>query len=836
MRDILFLFQEAALADLHEKIRIAHLSWSERSPQVISFSAPTGAGKTIIMTALFEDILFGNADIAPAPDSVFIWLSDSPELNKQTRDKIESKSDKIKVRDLTTVESSFDAEYFEGGSIYFLNTQKLGTDKLLTTTSGVRQYSIWETLTNTARRIPKKFYVVIDEAHRGTNVSQQASSRAQSIMQKFIIGSPEDGLCQMPLVIGISATPQRFINLVSGNVSSTVHNVNVPPEDVRKSGLLKDRIIFRYPEIQTAADMTVFKAAAENWRMKTEHWQAYSTQQNERLVKPVFVVQVEDGDTNEATHTDLGACIDYLEEALGRKLKPGEAVHTFNDRGTLIERGLEIRQIEASKIEEDSTAIVVFFKMNLSTGWDCPRAETMMSFRRARDFTHVAQLLGRMIRTPLARRIDSDAELNNVNLYLPYFNEDTVKSVIDSLRDSEAIVPGEVGTDKELVTLKRNRTFADVFDAMNKQVTYIVDSTRKTTGLKLYIQLSRALTMDAIDLNAQKAVKNAILAMMSDEINKLKESGGFDEIAKNITGLSLEAMTVDYLVNTAEDSESAQALDVLEKDIDTRFAQAGRQLGEGLHNDYWAKNADRDHLEVKTEIIVLVSCLDVLERLNEFAERKFIDLYEKNKYAISGLPELRKSVYKRLIRTSQKPVAELWRLPSSIDFYVDDNSKTYEKHMYCDEDGTVKVALTYWEDGVLREELENGAVCWLRNLVRKNWSLTIPYEKSGIYTPMYPDLVIVRAVGTGYVFDILEPHDSSRDDNYPKAVGLAKFAEEHWDKYGRIQLIRKKRGLDGKDHFFRLDMCKAQVFSAVRSIKSNEELDKIFDEYAEAEN
>ena len=392
MRDTLFLFQEAALADLHEKIRIAHLSWSERSPQVISFSAPTGAGKTIIMTALFEDILFGNADIAPAPDSVFIWLSDSPELNKQTRDKIESKSDKIKVRDLTTVESSFDAEYFEGGSIYFLNTQKLGTDKLLTTTSGVRQYSIWETLTNTARRIPKKFYVVIDEAHRGTNVSQQASNRAQSIMQKFIIGSPEDGLCQMPLVIGISATPQRFINLVSGNVSSTVHNVNVPPEDVRKSGLLKDRIIFRYPEIQTAADMTVFKAAAENWRMKTEHWQAYSTQQNERLVKPVFVVQVEDGDTNEATHTDLGACIDYLEEALGRKLKPGEAVHTFNDRGTLIERGLEIRQIEASKIEEDSTAIVVFFKMNLSTGWDCPRAETMMSFRRARDFTHVAQL------------------------------------------------------------------------------------------------------------------------------------------------------------------------------------------------------------------------------------------------------------------------------------------------------------------------------------------------------------------------------------------------------------------------------------------------------------
>jgi len=38
--------------------------------------------------------------------------------------------------------------------------------------------------------------------------------------------------------------------------------------------------------------------------------------------------------------------------------------------------------------------MVVFFKMNLSTGWDCPRAETMMSFRNASDYTHIAQLLG----------------------------------------------------------------------------------------------------------------------------------------------------------------------------------------------------------------------------------------------------------------------------------------------------------------------------------------------------------------------------------------------------------------------------------------------------------
>jgi Lhr-like helicases len=62
MRVTLFPFQETALAELHEKINKAHLMWSEKDPQVISFSAPTGSGKTIIMTALFEEILYGGSD------------------------------------------------------------------------------------------------------------------------------------------------------------------------------------------------------------------------------------------------------------------------------------------------------------------------------------------------------------------------------------------------------------------------------------------------------------------------------------------------------------------------------------------------------------------------------------------------------------------------------------------------------------------------------------------------------------------------------------------------------------------------------------------------------
>lgn len=40
------------------------------------------------------------------------------------------------------------------------------------------------------------------------------ASKATTIMQKFIKGSSVDGIPPMPVVIGMSATPQRFNALV----------------------------------------------------------------------------------------------------------------------------------------------------------------------------------------------------------------------------------------------------------------------------------------------------------------------------------------------------------------------------------------------------------------------------------------------------------------------------------------------------------------------------------------------------------------------------------------------------------------------------------------------
>lgn len=169
MKAELFPFQKRALSELRMKSAEAVYRYEHtHSKQVVSFTAPTGAGKTIIMAALIESILFGDEMYPEQPEAIIVWLSDSPQLNEQSKDKIDLKADKIRLGQCVTVQDdSFDQEMFDDGHIYFLNTQKLGKSSNLTKHTDNRQYTIWETLANTARDKSDHLYFIIDEAHRG---------------------------------------------------------------------------------------------------------------------------------------------------------------------------------------------------------------------------------------------------------------------------------------------------------------------------------------------------------------------------------------------------------------------------------------------------------------------------------------------------------------------------------------------------------------------------------------------------------------------------------------------------------------------------------------------
>ena len=161
MKVELFPFQKRATSELRMKVAEALGSYRRtHTPQVISLQAPTGAGKTIIMASFIEDVYLGT-----------------------------------------------DQEMLDDGHIYFLNTQKLSKTANLVHHSDTRQYTIWETLSNTVQEKSDRLYFIIDEAHRG--MQGREAGKATSIMQRFLKGSSDLKLPSMPLVIGISATSAR---------------------------------------------------------------------------------------------------------------------------------------------------------------------------------------------------------------------------------------------------------------------------------------------------------------------------------------------------------------------------------------------------------------------------------------------------------------------------------------------------------------------------------------------------------------------------------------------------------------------------------------------------
>ena len=936
MKVELFPFQKKALAGLRMQSAEALGSYRRtHSPQVVSFTAPTGAGKTIIMASLIESIYFGDDSYPDQQNAIFVWLSDSPQLNEQSKQKIDLKADKIRLDQCVTItEETFDREVLDDGHIYFLNTQKLGKSSNLTKHSDTRQYTIWETLANTAHEKSDRLYLIIDEAHRG--MQGREASRATTIMQKFLKGSTEDKLAPMPVVIGMSATSERFNRLVEGT-SSTIHKVVVTADEVRASGLLKDRIVITYPEESSLnKDMAVLQAAADDWKEKWDHWTQYCREQHYAYVNPIFVVQVLSSTGDRISDTDLNDCLRKIEERTGFHFSKGEVVHTFGQTSASITvNGLNVRYEEPSRIAEDRNIKVVFFKENLSTGWDCPRAETMMFFRHAKDATYIAQLLGRMVRSPMQTRILVDEVLNDVHLYLPYFDADTVKKVVEELQSTEG---GNIPTDivgesleervYETLTIRptRQRTptnhsvpgqmtlfdtppseevpsttsetpttvvsvapttptapvvtttattptptstenvpvavantkqtpvtaeqapvveveeFVDAFDreAVMKFIndygllTYDVRSVRISNYLASLYKMARLLTQTELCKTASKEVVTDIVRMIHDHVDGLKAAGKYDDLADMVQQFKLSTQIFDVFGETVDNYSIHDLFTTTDTDIDRQFRLAETKLGsEGVANEYGRQYFDVDEPNAyKIDVIIFAADDECIKSLHTYAEAKFHNLNDTYRRYIARIDSDRfRRQYDSIVSDGDIVSKHNFRLPETIQVAHEDGGKEYSNHLFVNANtGTAVMKLNGWEEGVIAEEEKNpDFVCWLRNPSRKSWSLCIPYEMDNETKPAYPDFIIVRKDAiSGYVIDILEPHNPEYIDNLGKAKGFAEYARQN-PGVGRIQLIRMAKDISGKNRFKRLDMSMSAVRDNVSRAINNDELDHIFD-------
>jgi len=264
MRFTLLPFQEEAAAAAVEHLRLSmeevNRTGTSGSGQAVTLVAPTGAGKTVMAAAVLETLIWGDCTSPGDDELTVVWLSDLPGVNEQTRRKIARASDRLGDDRLVQVDTSFRADEFFPGRVYFLNTQKLSVSSSLVSDSEERSFTIWEAINRTIERNPSRFLLIIDEAHRGMErPSRVVEAKANSIVQRFIMGSTE--MMRTPIILGISATPKRFDEIVAGT-RRTVRRAEADVGEVRASGLIKEKIVVWRPEHGlTHAESTLLQRA-----------------------------------------------------------------------------------------------------------------------------------------------------------------------------------------------------------------------------------------------------------------------------------------------------------------------------------------------------------------------------------------------------------------------------------------------------------------------------------------------------------------------------------------------------------------------------------------------
>jgi type III restriction enzyme len=785
----------------------------------VSLSAPTGAGKTVIATSVIEQMLFGSEEVEPNPDLTVLWVTDDPSLNQQTRRKMLLASSLIKPSQLVTVDQSLDQKELDLGRIYFVHIQQLGKGSTnYVKTGNNRQFSIWDTIGNTISHRGEHFVLIVDEAHKGTVAK---TSGAKTITAQLIDGAG-GAFPPTPVVLGISATPERFNEAISKAGQRTLEPVGVDPIAVQESGLIKDKILISHPREAQPSDSTLLDMAVGDLKLYDSLWAKYSQEQNEPAVAPVLVIQCK----AMVSDHDLKATLDTLAEAWN--ILDDKAIgHSFQEHSTLNLGTRSVRYIAPQDIQDDPHLRVVLFKEALTTGWDCPRAEVMLSFRSAKDYTYIAQLIGRMVRTPLARRIPTDGVLNTVALYLPDYDDKQVDLVVKGLQSDESNITATPEVDS--VTCARNASIPDsVWGTIGALPTYTRPGKYHRNEVARLNALATLLVGNELDKQAMDTARKHITDTLGREAARLGQK--LDDKVADFEKLDYQTQSVDLASGDVEKLSASVFINA--RNIDDLFRRARRTLGDSAAKWYWdllcEAGADAD--EAKIRVAALADDPSVSVVLEADA-KLLIDAWRtQHNGAISTLPDAKRAQFYKIWQQAKAPSQVLMIMPSQIT--ASDQETRYAKHIYVDAKKSFPSKLNTWEEPAVSAELAraDSIIGWYRNPTGGTSALAVPYEQSGIGRTMYPDFLFFHMIDGEVVVDVVDPHRPNESDTSSKWRGLAAYAINHGDKFRRVSAVIK----NSDDQLLSLDLKDPNVAAALADATNEPDIRKIFADYGGA--
>ena len=509
---------------------------------------------------------------------------------------------------------------------------------------------------------------------------------------------------------------------------------------------------------------------------------------------------------------DIGRALDTIYQQWP-DLPSGSVANVLGEHTTQQFGNRNVPYISPELVQESTWVRVLIAKDAISTGWDCPRAEVMVSFRAASDRTHITQLLGRMVRSPLARRIPGNERLNAVDCLLPKFNKKTVDNVVKALMKGDDTMPPSGGRILvNPVEMKPNPAASaavwETFEALPCQ-------TRPQRGAKpakRLTALAHELASDDILPNAGKLAH----AEMHKALDKFRENEKATIDAKRKAVLTVDGKTVVADLKSKrksfddfwEDADVAVIEDAYRRAARVFSPDISRTYTDFLANKVAAPDKPDEFEDAIVEARVSIAALGLVMEVQAYFDIEADKLAKAwlAKYGteIKKLTDDRKEAYRQIVEMSTEPQdVDLVKPEAKFEpTTVRENDKErqfqrYKKHLLCDENSDYPADLDEWENDVVELELKRkGFSFWYRNPpLPGQSSLGIAYLYNDQYKIVRPDFIFFSTLEDGKVVaDIVDPHGLQFDDALPKLKGLALYAAGHATAYRRLESVAKVKG------------------------------------------
>jgi len=362
-------YQAQAAENLHRKIEN---SLRSQENEVVVFQAPTGSGKTVMVSELLKELINNREDDKKFS---FVWVSVRM-LHEQSKEKLEKYYEDDRAIKCSYFEDLEDRRIGEN-EILFINWHSINKKDINIFVKENEQDNNLNNIIKNTKGEGRIIVLIIDESHH--------SASSEKSKELIDVISPK-------ITLEVSATPHLTERV------SEIEKVRL--SDVKAEEMIKSEISvnpeFADIKIGTkSSDQVVIEEA-----MKKRHELAEMYKKAGTDINPLMLIQLPD---NRAGLLSKKEEIEKILSKKGITEKSGKLAIWLSE-----DKSETLPDIEKNNNEVE----VLLFKQAIALGWDCPRASILVIFRESKSFTFTIQTIGRIMRMPELKYYSNEPELN----------------------------------------------------------------------------------------------------------------------------------------------------------------------------------------------------------------------------------------------------------------------------------------------------------------------------------------------------------------------------------------------------------------------------------------